>query len=490
MKHIFIFFLVLSVFFSSNAQNKPFVGEQNRLVVFVRFNGDPEIDTPRSYYEEMFNGETNSFKSYFQAVSNNKLTINTLFFPQNTDINSSVELKYCYYCYDNTWKGNYPDCKGSDIASLFELNIGFMLQELAEKLELTGNVPSGVALDSNNDDYIDNFVIVFRGAGRGMGKGIHSPQVGTVSQDFIDTKGEIRLKGKQIRDYIITYERNSLETHCRFLLSRLGFPVQYRNSRALPRSAGAWDPMDGPLLSYPLTYNRMKYTNNNWISEIPRIIEPGTYSLSSADNAANNAYKIQSSDSQQFWMLEYRNNTVAWETNLPESGLLIYRVNSNYIGSVTANPEVYLYRKDGNNTNSGNVADAPFSNINGRTTFNATSNPAAFLSDGTISNDINISNISFSGNKVSFTVNELPSSVTTAQDESEWQIRYNSNLKKLHVYGEGVEEVILFGISGQFIKSVSGQTTGSIDTADLPYGVYIAQLKGKSTTKSLKIVLN
>ncbi|GHV09867.1 hypothetical protein FACS1894162_1530 [Bacteroidia bacterium] len=472
---------------SSYAQPNLYSGTQNRIVVFARFNGDPDVDTPQSQFEAMFNAEEGSLKSYFKAISNDKLTVQSLLYPQNTG-SRSFELKYCYYCYDNTWKGNYPNCKGSDITSLFDINIGFIIQDLASKLEVSESLPDASALDSDNDGCVDNFVIVFRGAGRGLGRGIYTPQTGSITSSFTSANGEIQIKGKTVKNYTITFERNSLETHCRFMLASLGFPVQYRNSKSLPRSVGAWDPMDGPLLSYPLVYNRMKYSNGNWIANIPAITETGVYSLSPANSAGNNAYKLVSSDPTQFWILEYRNRSAGWEENLPESGLLIYRVNTNYTGSITANPEVYLYRKDGTPTTAGEIQNAAFSNSNGRTVFDEQSNPYAFLSNGNISDEINISDITFNGEQMTFRVNKAHLNLSEIASE-EWDVQVDAE-QNLHVRGEGVEQVLLFNLAGQNagVFILNGNKYLALPAHCAP-GVYIAQMQGKLKNKSMKLIV-
>ena len=495
MKRQLLFFSFLTTFSlitfvpQMSAQTNLFVGTQNRIVVFARFNGDPDMDALHSDYENMFNGETGSLKAYFKAISNDKLTVNSLLFPQNITTGNSFELKYCYYCYDTTWKGSYPNCKGSDITSLFDVNIGFILKDLTAKMEASGELTDASTLDSDNDGFVDNFVIVFRGAARGMGKGIYSPQIGTVSSTFTNTNGVIQLDGKTIKNYTITFEHNSIDTHCRFLLNYLGFPVQYRNLNTLPRSVGAWDPMDGPQLSYPLVYNRMKYSNANWITNIPQINAPGIYSLSTANNATNNAYKILSSNPQQYWVLEYRNKSVTWDTNLPESGLIIYRVDENYKGSITTNSEVYLYRRDGTSTVSGNINNAPFSNINGRTVFNSTSNPRTFLTDGTVSNDIDISDIKFDNELVSFKVNTVFLDVKTIKSD-DWNIFVAPDSRTLQLIGDGVESLSVYNISGCLMGKYDVKGSSSVQLPNLNTGIYLATLKGKSGEKTVKIILN
>ncbi len=472
----------------TQAQSNLFTGTQNRVVVLARFNGDPEIDTPREHFEEMFNGEANSLKSYFKAISNDRLTVNSLMYPSQSSTDQSYELKYCYYCYDNTWKGSYSNCKGTDITSLFDINIGFIIKELATQLEASGELPEASQLDADNDGYVDNFVIVFRGAARGEGKGVYSPQTGNISSTFTDTNGSIQIKGKTIGSYTIAFERNSLDTHGRLMLKYMGFPVQYRNMGTLPRSVGPWDPMDGPLLSYPLVYNRVKYTNGNWIPDIPKITEPGEYTLSSADHAENNAYKLSSSDPKQFWILEYRDKTATWDKALTESGLIIYRINTNYTGSVTANPEAYLYRKDGTSTVAGDILNAPFSDYNGRTSFNANSNPKPFLSDGTVFQEIDISNIRFQGDQMHFQINSVYTDIKTLHN-NDWKISVNPESHTIQWNGEGMEELSVFDLSGRLQGKFSMKNTNQLELPNWQGGIYTGKIKGNSGELTLKFIL-
>lgn len=177
--------------------------ERNRIVVLARFQNDPDFEEPQSYYEEFFNGPGEmSVQSYFKALSNGKLKINSSIFPMNEPTSSehSYELKYCFYCYDSDWSKSFPECKGKDIsAGLADVSIGFIIRELAEKItsQVDGNL-----YDRDADGYIDDFVMVFRGGSRGTDKGVHSPQNGELSERFINANGDIELGGKKIKKYL------------------------------------------------------------------------------------------------------------------------------------------------------------------------------------------------------------------------------------------------------------------------------------------------
>ena len=147
-----------------------------------------------------------------------------------------------------------------------------------------------------------------------------------------------------------------------------------------------------------------------WVEDIPAIRSHATYTLNSADKPEKNAYKILTDDPTEFFVLEYRNNQNAYERHLPESGLLIYRVHTDKNGSTEPVPEFYVFRKDGEIDQAGDLNEALFSDINGRNIFSATSNPYPFISNGDRA-DIAISDIKIEGETLTFTTGDLPSSV-------------------------------------------------------------------------------
>lgn len=123
----------------------------------------------------------------------------------------------------------------------------------------------------------------------------------------------------------------------------------------------------------------LKYSGGTWVEDIPAIRSHATYTLNSADKPEKNAYKILTDDPTEFFVLEYRNNQNAYERHLPESGLLIYRVHTDKNGSTEPVPEFYVFRKDGEIDQAGDLNEALFSDINGRNIFSAASNPYPLL---------------------------------------------------------------------------------------------------------------
>jgi len=487
-RYIFLFHLIGLLCFNNldlTAQTGLLTGDLNRVVVLTRFNGDPEFDHSKAWYDNFFNGPDLSVKSYFDAISNGKLNVSSVICPSVSSPSDSYELKYGFYCYDTNWSKDFPVCKGKDISSLPDISIGFIIKDLVSKIGT--DVDPGMNIDKDNDGLVDNFIILLRGSGRGLNQGIYSPQNGVVSDRFTTANGLITLNGKIVKNYTIVYERNSLATNCRLLLNTLGFPYLYRTRSVYPRTAGVWDPMDGPELSYPLVYNRWKYSNGQWVETIPTINRAGTYTLNSSDKNVNDAYRINSADPNEFYILEFRDKSNNIDSNLPESGLIVYRVNTLQSGSLNEIPEFYVFRKNGTLTVPGDLQSAAFSDSNGRNSFNGTTDPAPFLSTGMMQ-DLSISGITITGQTLSFKVDNIPTS-TSILNADEMNIYPNPTSGIIHFKGD-FEQVRLYDITGKQLSEyqLSLDSTKTIDISDREAGIYILELKKGTEIRRVKII--
>jgi hypothetical protein len=179
----------------------------------------------------------------------------------------------------------------------------------------------------------------------------------------------------------------------------LGSPDLYRYYNGTIDPVGSWDLMCGNASPPQSTMAWMKYKYGGWVESIPAITETGTYTLHNVWSDTNNAYKIASPNSStEFFVVEYRNKSVYWDSGLPGSGLLIYRINTLVGGNADGPPdEVYVFRPGGTNTTTnGYLYYANFSSESGRTVFNNTSDPPCFLSNNQ-PGGIHIRNVGASG---------------------------------------------------------------------------------------------
>ena len=167
-----------------------------------------------------------------------------------------------------------------------------------------------------------------------------------------------------------------------------------------------------------------KYRYCGWIDEIPEITEPGTYTLNPVGSATpeNIAYKIKMIGSDEYFVVEYRKKEGTFDAGLPQSGLLVYRINPAYTGgNVNYNgtsrlDEVYIFRPGGTTTADGSIEKAAFSIDNGRATFGgAGAAVKPFYSNGSEAR-FALTNITTCGETISFTFETLGHQISVSKE--------------------------------------------------------------------------
>lgn len=380
-------------------------GTMSNLVVFIRFSGESNLTTSYNTVENMFNNQTsgyNSMYNYFKAASYNKLFINSTFYPApsgNTILSYQDTYPRSYY---QPYSGSNPNGYSNDTESTNREHA--LLKRAVDHIK--NSVPTSLNIDYNNDGYVDNVCFVIKG------------NVGDWSDLLWPHRWALHsvnatINGKRVWDYNFQLEgASSYFTNavlCHEMFHTLGAPDLYHYYHGEDLSpVGPWDLMEQNSNPPQHSGAYMKYKYGNWIDDIPTITTPGTYTLNPIGSTTNTqtCYKIPINNSQ-FYVLEYRKNTQSFETELPGSGLLIYRINTEYNGNAGYDgyyefDEVYLFRPGGTTTNNGNISQAHFSSNVGRTAFNASTNPYPFLTNGT-RDDLKISNITSAGNTIQFT---------------------------------------------------------------------------------------
>jgi hypothetical protein len=206
----------------------------------------------------------------------------------------------------------------------------------------------------------------------------------------------------QLENYL-DYKKNGVLCHEMF--HSLGAGDLYRKQG---NPVGPWDMMadtKNPPQSMCADY---KYRYGRWIDSIPEITRSGHYTLHPITSSENNCYRIPSSNTGEYFMLEFRQKTGTFESSIPGTGLIIYKIDksecclNNDVHDRTLN-WIYIYRPGGTNSSNGNIKDAWFDASAGRSAFHNTSDPACYLSDGSPGN-IFIKNIEVCDNTVSFDV--------------------------------------------------------------------------------------
>lgn len=383
----------------------PQTGGMNNIIIYIRFAGEDEIATTRQTYDNLFSPASGvTLKSYFQEVSYGQLTINSSHYPTCSNPDSSnasyqdSHPRAYFQPYDATL--NPTGYQGDSERTLREHQL---LADAVNWINANSPVPSSVNVDADGDGYVDNVTFMVKGNAGAWADLLWAHRWSLYSFNVF-------IQGKRVWDFTFEPENQVVvRTICHEMFHVIGAPDLYHyNDGGLNFTpVGTWDIMGSGGKGHMGAYMKWKYTNHQWINEIPEITEPGTYTLHPLTSSSNNCYKIASPhSSHEFFVLEYRKKTGTFEGLLSGQGLIIYRINTHFEGNanfdnVDVFDEVYVFRLNGTTTVNGSSNSAGFSTTTGRVNFNATSNPFPFLHDGT-PGGISISNVGAPDTTISF----------------------------------------------------------------------------------------
>lgn len=377
----------------------PHSGTLNNLVVYIRFADDTEFTVPRSTYDALFNPEgAISMKSYFQEVSYGLLNIESYHYPlaeMNTNLSYQDSQPRNYYRpYNATTNpigyqgGNNSVDRRTREHTLLQNAINFVKTQ----------IPADMVIDTDGDGLVDNVCFIVRGNAEGWSDLLWAHRWVLYTYD-------VRIHGKRVYDYTFQPENQSVvKTLCHEMFHTLGAPDLYRYVNNNIEPVGSWDLMHSGF-GHMGAYMKWKYANQTWISNIPVISDPGRYTLNPLSSPVNNAFRINSPNStSEYFVVEYRKKEGRYESYVPASGLLVYRINTAAGNGNAQGPpdEVYLYRPGGvNNNTNGTVSLANYSANSGRTAINDQTSPSSFLSNDA-AGGLDISNVSIAGNTITF----------------------------------------------------------------------------------------
>lgn len=414
-----------------NAQNK--ISQMSNLVCFVRFHGEPEMqafEKPFADYEKFFNDASpgaNSVLNYFKEVSYQQLTWESSFFP--------IAKEGLVVSYETKLQREYYKEKGSlnEVGYSNDVERAAREQALIKEIAqyLSKNLPDDVNLDSDGNNIIDNMCIILSGRSELSNRHLLWPHRSDLA---LPDEKAIYIKDKKLTGYIMVFDDANGWEHlnpiplntgvlCHEMSHSLGtYDLYHVNDNLNP--VGVWDLMSDNLLipQHMSVYTKYRYCG--WIEHIPEITEPGTYTLSPVGGKSkeNIAYKIKPIGSDEYFIVEYRKKEGTFDQGLPESGLLIYRINPlytggnlNYNGS-TRLDEVYIFRPGGTLKADGDISKASFSKESGRTMFGGDAEVKPFYSDGTTARFM-LSNISSCGETISFEYSKLSNQLKLSKHE-------------------------------------------------------------------------
>ncbi len=410
--------LLLSGLLPSFAIGSP-KSELSNVVVFVRFADEDATIFEReiSHYETLFNDTTetaNSVYNYFRSASYGQLSWSSIFYPTsgNEGTITSYQAKHIRNYYKKKSDSNidgYDDETAMGIDRVAREHD--LVKEITDYLDTI--VPADALIDADNNGTVDNICIIVSGRSE-----IGSSHMLWPHRSTLYTK-EGYIQGKRVNEYIMLFDDANGYVNlkpvaintgvlCHEMSHTLGtYDLYHGYSGTNLSPIGVWDLMSDNLTRAQGMSAYTKYKYCKWITEIPEISEPGTYTLNpvNGNTAENVAYKIKPIGSDQYFIVEYRRQQ-GFDAELPAQGLLIYRIDPRFTGNnsydgITKYDEMYIFRPKGTTTWNGELDAAVFSSESGRTAFGGSVSEKPFYTDGTEAN-FAISNVSECGATISF----------------------------------------------------------------------------------------
>lgn len=359
----------------------PHDGALHSVVIYIRFSGEPEYTDTVAYYDAMFNAPEagkNSMRNYYLEASYGDLEILSHFFP--TPPGTTV------VSYQDSHTRNYYKEKSATNPEGYSTDNEAKSREWAllqaAVLAVAPQVPADLPIDADGDGRVDSTCFVVSGSPEGWSD-LLWPHMWTLQGV------DVRINDKRVYTYSFQLQ-NALRSSgngvlCHEMFHVLGAPDLYHYSYDGLEPVGRWDIMESTTNPPQHMGAYMKYRYGQWIDAIPEISAPGTYTLNPLLSPEGQCFKIPcpASTIGEFFVVEFRKKSGTFEGRIPDSGLLIYRINPDRRGNASGPPdEVYLYRPGGTPTQNGSPSAANYSGESCRVQLTDSTSPSDFLTDG------------------------------------------------------------------------------------------------------------
>jgi len=352
----------------------------NNLVIFIRFSGDSEFSDQVSTYNNMFNTSTpntNSMYNYFREVSYEKLLAPSHLYP--------VPSGATVLSYKDIYPREYYMPYGGGAPTGYKneterRNREHMLLKRAVD-SIASQIPVSLNIDYNNDGRVDNVCFIIKGGTTAWSTLLWPHMWSLYSQQAFINGKRVYTYNFQLQTALVS---SGVGVLCHEMFHSLGSPDLYHYTENGMTPVGTWDVMESDNNPPQHMGAHMKWKYGGWITSIPEITTSGSYSLKPLTSETNNAFRIKSPKSSvEYFVVEYRKRHTIFESTIPGSGLLVYRINTSYTGNADGPPdEVYIYRPGGSPTSNGAVSSAHYSSDVNRVIINQNTDPSPFLTSG------------------------------------------------------------------------------------------------------------
>ena len=367
MKKVLILFgFLITILFSTNLELQAGAINQEsefmNITIFIKFADEESYTAPYDYqhYDDMLNGEDMvSLRDYYLEVTYGELTINSIIPNIDGEIIYYTDINDRSYFepYDETTnqEGYVDDQSTSREHQLIKRAMAYV--------DDNDLISDDLVIDANDDGMIDCLTFMISGEDNGWNSLFwpHKWELHSFIEDGEFDADAPTINGKN--GYTYTWEllgnsrgyanKVDVAVLCHETFHLLSAPDLYHYDRYQYISPiGEWGLMEdeGSIPSHMLGY--MKHQYGGWIDTVDEITEAGTYTLYPLQDSPDNIYKLWTGIENEWIYFEYRDDAGLYESNLPDSGLLVYRVNNNVEGNEdgsyneadTPADEVFIFR--------------------------------------------------------------------------------------------------------------------------------------------------
>lgn len=370
------------------------------LVVFIRFAGEAQWinSTKISQYDQTLNSGDASMKKGIEAQSEGDCSVSSVF----PAVGGTNQISYQDIYTRNYYLPYNASANPSGYSTFDERQVRehALLQRAVQSVAGATNLPSGAELDQDSNGYVDSVTFV------ASGSKVADSILWGHSWSLYDPDYTVSIQGKQVYDFTFQMDNQShANVFMHEFMHLLGFPDLYRYSYDGGDPVGDWDIMATTSLDTPGQMGNayMRKTVANWGPAIgaPSVSASNTLVATSRwgeSPATPRAYALKIGTTQ-YLVAEYRSKMgVLWDTGLPVSGVILYRVDTSVAdGNMDGPPDgYYIYREDISTLtsaeamplNAGTLATnkAALSLESGRASFGSTSvlERSIFTADGTM----------------------------------------------------------------------------------------------------------
>ena len=484
--------------------------ELSNLVVFVRFKGDPEIETGYMTMQNLFSRSETCVERFFEQMSYGRIRFNTVFAQQHRG-NLIVSYE------DPMPRGYFrPYSDSNTIGYTMTLpEVGISLREaeliarVARYIDSARLVPQGAVLDGNGDGNIDNVSIVVKGDVDSWDDMLW-PHMEFFPHDSVGRT--VTIGGKRLHAFNFEFEGASSSftstTFSHEMCHSLGLPDLYHYHNHTSVSPVPYDLMATNRMCHPAGIYKHKILH---VTDTPvQIVRDGSYMLCSNGGTVDympRLYYIKSAiDSNQWYTIEYRNASDPFEDDIPYSGLLIgrwmdtatldYAHGGNSAFDYPSIPNNYWVFRPGSScdTVNGHAEQCLFSPEQGPTEFGPQTDPHPYTADGRPEQHFRIYNITPTGTVCRFSVEFLHEGMGIAEDanKGEWSLYPNPATGHFTLewkQGDDGYVAVMDAVGHEVMRQRVAGGKANIDARALPAGIYFVALTTGEGTITQKLIL-